>query len=110
MKLLFDENLSFKLVTKLADIFPDAIHARDLLARDDVNIWQFAKENKRVIITKDADFNDLSSLYGFPPFVVWLRTGNCKLTDMENILRTNSIKIRELISQQQYGVIELSAS
>lgn len=110
MKLLFDENLSFKLVAKLADIFPDAIHARDLLARDDVNIWQFAKENQYVIITKDADFNDLSSLYDFPPFVVWLRTGNCKLTDMENILRTNSIKIRELISQQQYGVIELSAS
>ena len=51
MKLLFDENLSFKLVAKLADIFPDAIHARDLLARDDVNIWQFAKENQRVIIT-----------------------------------------------------------
>lgn len=107
MKLLFDENLSYKLVVKLADIFPNAIHARDLPMRDDVSIWQFAKENQCIIITKDSDFNDLSLLYGFPPFVVWLRTGNCKLTDMENIMRTNSIKIRELILQQQYGVIEL---
>lgn len=110
MKLLFDENLSYKLVTKLADIFPDAIHARDLLEREDVSIWHFAKQNQAVIITKDADFNDLSLLYGFPSYVVWLRTGNSKLSDMENILRTNSIKIRELISQNQYGVIELSAA
>ncbi len=110
MKLLFDENLSYKLVARLADIFPDAIHARDLAKRDDRYIWQFARENQAVIMTKDTDFNDLSLLYGFPPFVVWLRTGNCSLTAMENIIRTNSIKIRALISQNQFGVIELSVA
>ena len=108
MKILFDENLSYRLVVRLADIFPGSEHARDLPARDDAGIWQYAKQQGLVIITKDADFNDLCLLQGFPPFVVWLRTGNSKLAIMEDALRRNSIRIRELVSRGEYGIIELN--
>jgi hypothetical protein len=40
MKLLFDENLSFRLVTALADIYPDSSHVREvgLLGADDLHV------------------------------------------------------------------------
>ena len=45
MKLLFDQNLSHRLVSMLADIFPDSAHVRnfDLQRADDATIWEFAK-------------------------------------------------------------------
>ena len=45
MKLLFDENLSHKLVRQLADLFPDSVHVRDvgLKAADDPVVWDLCK-------------------------------------------------------------------
>jgi predicted nuclease of predicted toxin-antitoxin system len=42
MKLLFDENLSYKLVRLLAHLFPDSVHVRDvgLKAADDSEVWK----------------------------------------------------------------------
>jgi len=47
MKLLFDQNLSFKLCGQLTDLFPNSGHARPLgLAEaDDLVLWQFAGAN-----------------------------------------------------------------
>jgi len=66
MKLLFDENLSFKLRAKMQDVFPGSKHVRDLGLEqvDDIEIWEFAKHENFVIVTKDADFNDLSVMKG----------------------------------------------
>ena len=51
MKLLFDENLSPKLVQLLADLFPDSVHVRDvgLSASNDLAVWQYAQENSLII-------------------------------------------------------------
>ena len=48
MKLLFDENLSHRLVRLLEDLFPNSIHVRDvgLKAADDPLVWEYAKDNK----------------------------------------------------------------
>jgi predicted nuclease of predicted toxin-antitoxin system len=45
MKLLFDENLSHKLVRLLEDLFPDSVHVRDvgLKSADDPLVWEYAK-------------------------------------------------------------------
>jgi hypothetical protein len=53
MKLLFDHNLSPRLVNRLADLFPGAQHVF-LLAMgeaDDSQIWNYAKQNGYVIVT-----------------------------------------------------------
>jgi len=46
MKLLFDENISYKLVKRLEDIFPESKHIRELGLEtfEDINIWNFAKK------------------------------------------------------------------
>lgn len=58
MKLLFDQNLSYKLVNRLADVFPKLDHVRnfDLGDADDAAIWEFARQNGYTIVSKDEDF------------------------------------------------------
>lgn len=89
MKLLFDENLSPNLVVRLADLFPDSCHVREvgLESAADPVVWDYAKSNGLVIVSKDADMHQRSFLFGAPPKVVWVRLGNCSTTDVENVLR-----------------------
>jgi predicted nuclease of predicted toxin-antitoxin system len=72
LKLLFDQNLSRKLVTRLADLFPDSSHVQfhNLTEADDSDIWEFAKSQDFCIVTQDADFADRSRLYSSPPKVI----------------------------------------
>ena len=109
MKLLFDENMSFKLCKRLEDIYPDSTHVRfvDLQNVDDVEIWQYAKDHEYVLVTQDSDFNDLSVLNGFPPFVVWIKAGNSRVSELETLLRSHSISIREFLENRSLGLIEL---
>ena len=89
MKLLFDHNLSYKLVARLADLYPDAEHVRNvnLHEADDRPVWEYARAHGFAIVSKDEDFHQLSFLYGAPPKVVWVRLGNCTTADIEQALR-----------------------
>jgi predicted nuclease of predicted toxin-antitoxin system len=91
LKLLFDQNLAPRLVVALADLFPGSEHVRDvgLAAADDVALWEYAKAGGFAILSKDADFRQLSFLYGSPPKVVWLRVGNRSTEQIEAIVRAN---------------------
>jgi predicted nuclease of predicted toxin-antitoxin system len=62
LKLLFDENLSHKLPRRLADAFPNSLHVRDigLKASEDPMVWDYARDNDFIIVSKDADMHDLS--------------------------------------------------
>ena len=58
MKLLFDANLSPKLVGRLGELFPGSSHIVDAgLGRftPDMQIWEYAKANDFTIVTADAD-------------------------------------------------------
>lgn len=72
MNLLFDQNLSPRLVASLADAFPNSAHVRDVgLGRaDDESVWRYAAENSLTIVSKDSDFHQLSFLRGHPPKIV----------------------------------------
>lgn len=89
-RLLFDENLSHRLVESLADVYPDSTHVRrvGLASAGDEAVWEYARAGGFVITLKDADFHQRSFLYGAPPKVAWLRRGNCSTRDIELILRT----------------------
>ena len=96
MRLLFDENLSPKLPNRVGDIFPDSLHVRDvgMKATIDPIVWNYAKDNDLMIVSKDADMHDLSLVFGNPPKVIWLRLGNCSTLQIENLLRHNFEAIR----------------
>jgi predicted nuclease of predicted toxin-antitoxin system len=84
MKLLFDENLSFKLPRLVAGSFPDSQHVRELglKGQTDEDIWAFAKANGFTIISKVKDFYQRALLYGSPPKFIWLCLGNCTRNDL----------------------------
>jgi len=89
VKLLFDQNLSHRLVALLSDCFLGSVHVRNVgLARaDDASVWAYASDHGLIIISKDSDFHQRSLLYGPPPKVVWIQRGNCTTADIEGILR-----------------------
>ena len=64
MTLLFDQNLSHRLIAALGDLFPGALHVRGLGMdqADDLAIWEHARVNKLVIVTQDADYSDWNSV------------------------------------------------
>ncbi len=109
VKLLFDQNLSPKLIEKLTDLYPNSDHL-DLLGlgtADDVLVWEHARRNNFVVVTKDADFADLSVLRGFPPKVIWIRRGNCSTANIERILRDHSAEIEDLAADSISGILTL---
>ncbi len=69
MKLLFDQNLSFKLCRLLADAFPDANQIRliGMEQAEDQAIWEYAKANDFTIVSQDVFFAEMATLYGPPP-------------------------------------------
>jgi predicted nuclease of predicted toxin-antitoxin system len=109
MKLLFDHNLSHKLVRRLADIFPDSTQTRSLgfSMVDDTIIWNYAKNNGFVIVTLDRDFADLSSLRGSPPKIIWLRCGNSTVAEVEQLLRANQPVIENFGSSHSAKILEI---
>ena len=59
--LLFDQNISPRLVDRLADIYPGSAHVSTLGMGNamDIEIWQYAHDNGYMIVTKDADFSEM---------------------------------------------------
>ena len=78
MKLLFDQNISYRITQLLKYIFPESKQVRNpkLENSTDRRIWDYAKENDYCIVTFDSDFYDLSLVKGSPPKIIWLRMGN----------------------------------
>ena len=79
MRLLFDQNLSPRLLPILADLYGGSTHVRNegLEAADDDAVWAYAARHGFAIVSKDSDFHQRSFLLGAPPKVVWIQRGNC---------------------------------
>jgi predicted nuclease of predicted toxin-antitoxin system len=109
MKLLFDHNLSHRLIKQLRDVIPEAMHVSmlGLEKAPDIAVWSYAQANGYTIVTKDCDFNDLGFVNGFPPKIVWLRLGNCSTKEIETVLRNQVKEIKEFIADTEMGILEL---
>ena len=109
MKLLFDQNLSHRLVKALATEFPGSVHVRHVgleKARDGF-VWDYAKENGFVLVSKDSDFHQRCFLYGHPPKVVWIRRGNCSTSTIESILREHQHDLVKFAESEQGSFLAL---
>jgi predicted nuclease of predicted toxin-antitoxin system len=109
VKLLFDQNLSPRLVRSLADIYPDSNHVYPL-GLDQVSdreIWEYARREGFLVVTKDSDFSDLCMLLGFPPKLIWIRRGNCQTSAIEAMLRHHRSDIEALDQDVANGVLTL---
>ena len=109
MKLLFDQNLSPRLVALLADVFAGSLHVRQagLERADDDAVWRFARDNGFAIVSKDSDFQERSQIAGSAPRVVWIRRGNCSTQEIEAMLRKHALRIAALEQEAEIGFLVL---
>ena len=112
MKLLFDENISFRVVNRLINLFPDSIQVRELQLESvsDIKIWKFAKQENYTIVTFDSDFDDLLTLYGHPPKIIWLRIGNTSTQELVKIFEKHSNLMKNFLIDKTFmdiGCLEI---
>jgi predicted nuclease of predicted toxin-antitoxin system len=95
MRLLFDQNISFRIIKKINNYYPDCKHVSDcgLIDCDDSEIWQYGRTHGYSIVTFDSDFYDISVISGHPPKIIWIRKGNLTTDEIVELLKRN----REII-------------
>jgi predicted nuclease of predicted toxin-antitoxin system len=110
MKLLFDQNLSFRLVAALADAFPGSAHVRDfgLSEAADSAVWEHAKRQGFTIVSKDTDFEQRALLLGHPPKVIWIRLGNCTTDAVAALLRAKRQDLEAVAADAAASFLALS--
>lgn len=110
MKLLLDQNISFRLKKKLEHLYPKCLHISDcgLKNSEDLEIWNYAKLNGYAVITYDADFFELSLINGAPPKVIWIRANNLSTTEVAQLLESSFDEIDTFINRDDsFNCLEL---
>lgn len=88
MRLLFDQNISFRIISKVKETFPEAKQVKQLGIENysDIEIWNFAKKNEYTIVTFDSYFFDVANIKGHPPKIIWLRIGNTNTSIIADLI------------------------
>ena len=109
MKLLFDQNISFRIIKQIKDVFPESKQVRELGIENfsDRSIWNFAKENGFTIVTFNSDFYDFSLVYGHPPKIIWLRAMVQTTKNIEFLLRKHQSKILGFFEDKELACLEI---
>ena len=105
MKLLFDQNISFRITKKLNSYFPGCLHISNcgLSECEDQDIWKYAKVNDFVIVTFDSDFYDISIINGHPPKIIWVRTGNLTTSEFIQMMIHNRKAIDSFLTNDEFA-------
>ncbi len=109
MKLLFDENLSPRLIDLLSSTFQESAHVRQvgLAQADDDTVWSYAKDHGFAIVSKDSDFHQRSFVLGVPPKVIWIRRGNCTTMDIATLLQKHNSDLQNFNENTEAAFLEL---
>jgi predicted nuclease of predicted toxin-antitoxin system len=109
MRLLFDENLSFRLCEALADAFPGSSQVRllGLGQAGDEAIWAEAKSGGFILVSLDSDFADMAAHFGPPPKVIWLRCGNQRTAFIATLIRKHAEAIATFHKAGESACLEI---
>lgn len=109
MNLLFDQNVSFRLVAMLSAEYPGCEHVRaaGFGSADDQDVWDYAASRAFMIVSKDADFQHRALLYGPPPKVIWLRVGNSPTRKVAELLRSRKADVQAFAADPNSALLVL---
>lgn len=109
MKLLFDQNISPRIVRLIEADFPGSLQVRQVGLEDasDAHIFDYAKLNGCTVVTFDSDFVDLNIIRGIPPKIIWLKTGNLTTRAISALLRKNLDVIRSFLTSEEAEILEI---
>ena len=109
-RLLFDQNLSPRLVSLVADQFPDAVHVQlfGLAIATDVEVLEFAALEDLVIVTKDKDFADLVTSRGGGPRILWVMLGNVTTDQIAESILRGADSILRLLDDPDVQIVQVT--
>jgi predicted nuclease of predicted toxin-antitoxin system len=109
VKLLFDHHLSPSLVDRLADLFPGSEHVWNVKLHSvpDETVWLYAREHDFTVVSKDADFSEISMQLGYPPKLIWLQIKNWSTDQVEQLIRSRYPRIAELSGATDRAILVL---
>ncbi|MCL6260382.1 DUF5615 family PIN-like protein [Aquiflexum sp. TKW24L] len=110
MKILIDENLSWRIKKPLIQFFTEITHISDFkkLTESDQQIWDWSRKSNYSILTKDSDFYFLSVLNGCPPKVIRLKFGNMSIQVIIQKIISNIELIQEFLKQDEDCYLEIN--
>jgi len=110
VKLLFDENVSPSLATRLLKEFPgsSSVSRERLRGCEDRQIWEYAREHGYAVVSKDTDFRERSYVEGAPPKVIWLDVGNGDTEAIEALLRRERGRVERFVAAEESSLLILS--
>ena len=88
-----------------------AVAIRDLGLRDaeDKEIFEAARQEKAVVMTKDSDFVLLLDKLGAPPQVIWVTCGNTSNARLKEVLTHTLPKALDLLNLGEM-LVEINAA
>jgi predicted nuclease of predicted toxin-antitoxin system len=112
MKLLFDQNISYRILKRLPEAYSGSSHVKKagLINSSDLEIWEYAKTHEFILVTQDSDFNDIYLLKGFPPKILWLQAGNIRTNELADLLSNQQIALREFQENEDLGCLNITQS
>lgn len=108
MKLLFDQNISFRVVKLIISKYPNSAQVRELglEGSSDLEIFNYALENNFVIVTFDSDFCDLNLVKGSPPKIIWIRKGNSTTKEIAKLILEKR-DLLKIFKNNDFGCLEI---
>lgn len=83
-RFLIDANLPRRLSIWMSEEFEWVVDHDDTWT--DSQVWEYARENDLIIVTKDTDFSDRIMLSVPPPRVIHLKIGNLRISELREFL------------------------
>ncbi|MDT4896669.1 MAG: hypothetical protein QOH25_1746 [Acidobacteriota bacterium] len=111
MSLWIDAQMSPAIAVWISRSFAiDTAAVRDLELREatDQAIFQAAKRENAIVMTKDRDFVALLDRFGPPPQVIWVTCGNTSNERLKEILTSTLPKALELLGSGEQ-LVEINA-
>ncbi len=112
MRIWVDAQISPAIATWISNNHTvSAVAIRDLGLRDakDKEIFEAARQERAVVMTKDNDFVLLLDKLGAPPQVIWITCGNTSNARLKEILTNTLPKALDLLNSGE-KLVEISAA
>ena len=110
MRLLLDENISWRLAARLRPHCAAVLHVRDIDLDNspDTSIWRYARQHGYDVLTKDEDFLRLVLAEGFPPRVVAVQNAQVPVATLAAFLLARLPQLRAFLEEQtEFGLLLL---
>lgn len=109
MKFLVDAQLPRRLANWLSEMGHDVKHTMDLPKGNrttDQEINKISIEERRIVVTKDADFVNSFLIQNEPYKLLLVSTGNITNKELESIISKNLEQIGEALTQHMFVEID----